>query len=203
MKNADHPVKATTKTEKLINIVIPIIVCAVGAMFIILPETLLIIALRVFGITAALLGTFIVLRFLYGSPVTSKLPSEAVAGAALMVVGIFTAINPEGVSNIVYTLVGAILFLDSFTKIIFAVKSRRIGVKSWIFTLVLAVINAAVALLLIIKPWDSAKIVAVILGASLVVEGLTNLFAAFGSFAWEKSTDDEAIEAEFTEKDEE
>ena len=70
---------------------------------------------------------------------------------------------------------------DGLYKVQIAVDAKRFGVSAWWLTLVLAVAAGTVGLALVFRPWDSARLLTILLGAALVAEGILNLCVAIST----------------------
>ena len=76
---------------------------------------------------------------------------------------------------------GAAALADGLFKIRIARDARRFGIASWRVILALAAVTGAVGLALVLRPWDSVRVLAALLGVSLLAEGILNLWVALST----------------------
>ena len=73
------------------------------------------------------------------------------------------------------------------------------GIQDWWLILVLAVITCGAGGLLVLRPWQGAKLLAQLLGVSLLCEGGLNLCVAVSTVKIIDHQHPDVIEAEYTE----
>ena len=89
--------------------------------------------------------------------------------------------SPAEVRDFLLTALGIAVLTDGLYKVQIAVDAKRFGVSAWWLTLVLAVAAGTVGLALVFRPWDSARLLTILLGAALVAEGILNLCVAIST----------------------
>lgn len=102
-------------------------------------------------------------------------------GILLIALGAAVLLKPEKVLDFLLTALGAAALADGLFKIRIARDAHRFGIASWWIILVLAAATGAVGLALVLRPWDSARILAALLGVSLLAEGILNLWVALST----------------------
>lgn len=65
--------------------------------------------------------------------------------------------------------------LDGVFKIQTALDARQFGLKAWWVVLVLAICSGGFGLLLIVNPFEGAVALMILLGVTMVVDGIQNL----------------------------
>ncbi len=80
--------------------------------------------------------------------------------------------------SVLYVIVGILALTDSVFKIQTAVQTKRYGVRRWWLIAFWAGVTGVLGLLLVLRPFDSAMVLMVLLGVTLVASGIENLFAA-------------------------
>lgn len=99
-------------------------------------------------------------------------------GLLLIALGALVLARPAGVLDFIFTALGIVVLTDGLYKVQIAVDARRFGISAWWLTLVLAIAAGAVGLALVFRPWDSARVLTILLGAALLAEGILNLCVA-------------------------
>ena len=93
-------------------------------------------------------------------------------GLLLMALGALVLARPGEVLDFLFIALGIAILTDGLFKVQIAMDSRQFG------TLLLAIITGVVGALLVFRPWDSARLLTALLGASLLAEGILNLCVA-------------------------
>ena len=74
--------------------------------------------------------------------------------------------------------IGIFMLFDGAFKLQTTIDAKRFGIKYWWLILTLAILTCACGFLLIFNPFDGIRIIAIMLGISLVVDGIQNLCVA-------------------------
>lgn len=77
--------------------------------------------------------------------------------------------------------------------------SKRFGIAAWWLILLLAVLTGFVGLLLVFRPVESAHVLTMLLGVSLLAEGILNLCVVVSTVKIVKHQRPDVIESEFRE----
>lgn len=163
------------KAAKTGYILISCLLCLMGILFIVKPNfstsfigILCGIVLIVFGLVK-LIGYFS--RDLY----RLAFQYDLAFGILLIALGIMILAHPKSLMNFICITLGLSILADGLFKIQISVESRRFGIHNWWIILILAVITGIMGLLLMFHPSQSGYVLTMLLGVSLVVEGILNL----------------------------
>ena len=99
-------------------------------------------------------------------------------GLMLAVLGIIILRNPNQAIAFLCLMLGIATMADGMFKLQSALEARKFGLKSWPLILVLAVGAGAVGILLTLHPMQSARLLTVLLGIGMILEGVLNLSTA-------------------------
>lgn len=99
-------------------------------------------------------------------------------GLLLIALGVLVLLRPAQVLDFIFTALGVAVLTDGLYKVQIAVDARRFGISTWWLTLILAIAAGAVGLALVFRPWDSVRLLTILLGAALLAEGVLNLCVA-------------------------
>ena len=102
-------------------------------------------------------------------------------GLLLIALGALVLLRPAEVRDFLLTALGIAILTDGLYKVQIAVDTKRFGVSVWWLTLVLAVVTGTVGLSLVFRPWDSTRLLTILLGTALVAEGILNLCVAIST----------------------
>ena len=164
------------RIAKIGYMVMSVLFCAAGILFITLPKmsttlmgTCIGIAMIVFGIVK-LVGYFS--KDLFRLAFQFDLES----GILMIVLGVSVLFNPRNLMAFICVALGIAIFLDGLFKVRIAMDSRRFGIKNWWLILALAVVTGVIGVALIFDSVVGAEMLSILLGISLLFEGILNLY---------------------------
>ena len=96
-------------------------------------------------------------------------------GILLMALGIILVIRTDMLIHLVCILMGVCVLADALLKIQTAVDARVFGIRWWWLILTAAILAGIVGFILIFRPSKSTAMIMVLLGISLLAEGILNL----------------------------
>lgn len=96
-------------------------------------------------------------------------------GILLIALGIIMILNPRSLMNFICITLGLSFFADGLFKVQIALDSKKFGIDEWWLILALAVITAAFGVILVICPDESSRVLTVLLGISMMGEGVLNI----------------------------
>ena len=110
-------------------------------------------------------------------------------------------IDTNNVLNIICIVVGIYILLDGLLKIQIAIDSKRFGLSKWWLIMTAAIVTGIVGLMLIIRPDEGVRFATVLLGISLIFEGILNLVTALTAVKIMRSSQssDDIIDIEINE----
>ncbi len=190
---------APMKIAKIGYIIMSLLFCIVGAVFIISPE----ISTFIIGVAvgAALLVFGMVKLIGYFSKDLFRLAFQydLEFGIFLLILGIIVLINPKNLMNFICIALGIAILLDGLFKIRIALDSKKFGIGSWWAILVIAIITSAAGTALIFDSASGAGLLTVLLGIALLAEGILNLYTVISTVLIIKNQRPDVIEAEYVE----
>ena len=159
-------------------IVMSLVFCAAGVACIVNPGLSAAVIGRVLGVAMILFGAVKLVG--YCSRDLYRLAFQYDLGFGLLLIAL-VLLRPAEVRDFLLTALGIAVLTDGLYKVQIAVDAKRFGVSAWWLTLVLAVAAGTVGLALVFRPWDSARLLTILLGAALVAEGILNLCVAIST----------------------
>ncbi len=152
------------------------------------------------GIIAALfllIGILQLVDYVKQSKVEKMMSLSLILGILLSVVGIFLFINLESLANFITTLIGIAILIKSLFKLQFAFNIRDISDK-WFYNLIVGIVGIILGIVLLVNPFDSAKMFLRIVGIIFIIGSIVELVEICMVI---KTIDEhEAIELPFEEK---
>ena len=162
-------------------IVMSLVFCAAGVACIVNPGLSAAVIGRVLGVAMILFGAVKLVGYCSRDLYRLAFQYDLGFGLLLIALGVLVLLRPAEVRDFLLTALGVADLTDAQYKVQIAVDAKRFGVSAWWLTLVLAVAAGTVGLALVFRPWDSARLLTILLGAALVAEGILNLCVAIST----------------------
>ena len=166
---------APMRVAKIGYIIMSVLLCVFGVLLIADPD----ISLSVIGIVCgALFIVFGLVRLVgYFSKDLYRLAFQydLAFGLLMIALGIIMLLSPESLMNFICIALGLSIFADGLFKVQIAIDSKRFGLSTWWLILALAVITVVVGIVLVARPSDSSRVLIVLIGVSMLCEGLLDL----------------------------
>lgn len=159
-------------------IVMSLVFCGAGVLFIVKPELSAVAISRALGAAMILFGLIKLVGYFSKDLFRLAFQYDLGFGLLLIALGILVLAKPAGVLDFIFVALGIAILADGLFKVQIAVDSKRFGISTWWLTLVLAMVTGVVGLALVFRPWDSARLLTTLLGAALLAEGILNLCVA-------------------------
>ena len=189
------------RVAKIGYIVMSVVFCAVGLMFIIRSDVSAAFLGYLLGISMVVFGAIKIVGYFSKDLFRLAFQYDLEFGVILIVLGVIVLAKPLDVLNFVFIATGIATLADSLFRIRIAMDAKRFGIESWWMILAIAVATGAIGIILIVRPWESARILTALLGISLLSEGILNLCVAISTVKIVKNQYPDVIEAEFYEKE--
>ena len=124
-------------------------------------------------------------------------------GILLIALGIVTLARPNGAMSFLCIVFGIPVLADGLFKIQISLDAKRFGIGQWWLVLLLAALTCVIGLLLVIRPSDAARALMVLMGISLLLDGILNICVAWFCVKIVRNQRPDGIDEEYEElKDE-
>ncbi|MDE7041747.1 MAG: DUF308 domain-containing protein [Oscillospiraceae bacterium] len=180
-------------------VVMSIVFCVVGVLFIALPARSAVMIGRVLGAAMAAFGVVKLVGYFSRDLYRLAFQYDLEFGILLIALGVIVLLRTNGVMDFICIAAGVSILADGLFKIQIAIDARRFGIRDWWLILILAVVTGGVGLLLVFRPWESVQVLTVLLGAALLAEGVLNLCVALSTVKIVKNQRPDVIETEYFE----
>lgn len=191
---------APMKTAKIGYIVISVLLCALGILLIAVPE----FSISAVGvICGAILIVFGIVRLVgYFSKDLYRLAFQydLAFGIMMIALGVIMLWRPNSLMNFICITLGLSFFADGLFKIQIAIDSKRFGIREWWLILALAIITVIFGILLIAHPSESGRILTVLIGISMLCEGVLNIGTMITAVKIIKHQQPDVIEIDYYEE---
>ncbi|MBQ6165317.1 MAG: DUF308 domain-containing protein [Clostridia bacterium] len=192
---------APMRVAKIGYIVMSVVLCAVGLMFIIRSDVSAAFLGYLLGISMVVFSAIKIVGYFSKDLFRLAFQYDLEFGVILIVLGVIVLAKPLDVLNFVFIATGIATLADSMFKLRIATDARKFGIDAWWTIFAFAVLTGVIGILLVIRPWESARILTALLGISLLSEGILNLCVAISTVKIVKNQYPDVIEAEFYEKE--
>lgn len=179
-----------------------------GIAIVLYPEMSALTICWILGVLCIALGIYALIRYFKLGFSGVFFRFDLTLGIARIIIGVLLITHPTGAVSLLPIAAGIYLILSSVFDIQLAVELRRFGMGNWIISLLLGVAGAVLAFLLFADPFKGAAALMVLLGVSLIVNSLQELYLLFSISRTIKSgklrsfdPNAEIIDAEWTDVD--
>ena len=169
---------APMRAAKAGYIAMSLVLCATGVACIAKPGLSAAVIGRVLGAAMVLFGAVKLVGYCSRDLYRLAFQYDLGFGLLLIALGALVLCRPAEVLDFLFTAMGVTVLADGLYKVQIAVDAKRFGLDAWWLTPALAVAAGAVALALVFRPWDSVRLLTILLGAALLAEGILNLCVA-------------------------
>lgn len=120
-------------------------------------------------------------------------------GILLIILGLIVLVKSENVMNFVSIALGIAILADGLFKVQISMDSKRFGIRTWWLVLAFAVLTVFAGLLLVFRPVESTRILTILLGISLLAEGILNLCVVVSTVKIVRHQRPDSVEIEWEE----
>lgn len=166
---------APMRTAKIGYIIISAALCLLGAMLIAVPDFSAALLGVICGIILTLFGAVKLIGYFSKDLYRLAFQYDLIFGIVLIAVGVVILVRPESVLNFICIALGLTILADGISKIRISLESKSFGIREWWLILVSAVLTSAMGLVLMFRPAQSVRVMMIILGVTLLLEGILNL----------------------------
>ena len=187
------------RIAKIGYIVMSVMFCIAGALFIALPDISITMIGISMGIAMIVFGIVKLVGYFSRDLFRLAFQFDLELGILLLVLGLIVLIRPDDLMTFICIALGISILTDGLFKIQIALDSKRFGIKSWWVILALAVVTGTIGVFLIFRSAKSAQFLTVLLGVSILAEGILNLYTVISTVLIIKHQQPDVIEIEYSE----
>ena len=198
-ENADIRMRSVTpmRIAKIGYIALSIVFCIVGVLLVAWSDIGTQVLSLALGIAMIVFGGIKIVGYFSKDLFRLAFQFDIELGIISAVLGIIVLLNPFGTITFIFIAMGIAILADALFKIRIAIDAERFGISAWWMILSLAFLTAIAGVLLVFRPWESANILTVLLGISLLAEGVLNLCVAVSTVKIVKHQYPDVIDADY------
>ncbi len=189
------------RIAKIGYIVMSVLFCLAGVLFIAMPEISAKIIGICIGISMILFGTVRLIGYFSKDLYRLAFQFDLEFGILMMILGVTVLFNPENLMAFICVAIGISILLDGLFKIRIALDSKQFGIKSWWLILALAIVTGVIGVFLIFDSATGSELMTVILGLTLLSEGILNLSTVISTVLIVKNQAPDIIETDIIDID--
>lgn len=154
--------------------------CTVGFLLLLHPEISAVVICKGIGILLAVCGAFKICGYLSQDLYRLAFQFDLAGGILAVIMGILMLFRSDGILRFLNLVLGIVVLIDGLLKIQTALDARRFGLERWWLIGMAALLASILGFLIMIDPFGGAGIAGamMLLGATLFMEGLLNLYVA-------------------------
>lgn len=148
---------------------------ALGITLIAVPDFSLSALCRIGGGLMILFGCVKIIGYISKDLYRLAFQYDLAFGILLISMGVILILRTGTMVHIICGLLGLYILADALLKVQIAIDSRSFGIAQWWVILCAAIVTSIVGFLLILRPYESARVAMILLGVCLLSEGVLNL----------------------------
>ena len=153
---------APMRVAKIGYIVLSALICVLGVLMMVMPEQSLSSLVKIFGISMMAFGVIKLVGYFSKDLYRLAFQYDLQFGILVLVLGLIVTVKPNNALNF----------------LCIALDSKKFGISTWWLIMLLAVGAGMVGLIMVFRPTESLRVMTILLGLSLLTEGLLNLIVA-------------------------
>ena len=189
------------RIAKIGYIIMSVLFCLAGVLFIAMPEISTKIIGICIGISMILFGIVRLIGYFSKDLYRLAFQFDLEFGILMMILGVIVLFNPENLMAFICVVIGISILLDGLFKIRIALDSKQFGIKSWWLILALAIVTGVIGVFLIFDSATGSELMTVILGLTLLSEGILNLSTVISTVLIVKNQAPDIIETDIIDID--
>ena len=189
------------RIAKIGYIVMSVLFCLAGVLFIAMPEISTKIIGICIGISMILFGIVRLIGYFSKDLYRLAFQFDLEFGILMMILGVIVLFNPENLMAFICVAIGISILLDGLFKIRIAFDSKQFGIKSWWLILALAIVTGVIGVFLIFDSATGSELMTVILGLTLLSEGVLNLSTVISTVLIVKNQAPDIVETDIIDID--
>ena len=207
-KKAEDP-KVNEKTEKPVRKKLKptaafygLICVIIGIIDLVNPEKMLNIIAYALGISAIICGLVFIIVYVARDVKYNLNNNDFLSGLIAVVVGIVILIKWQQFMELVPIVLGVLIIVSGCIKLQDAIDLKKLDHPAFLMMLVVAIVFIIFGSILVANPFKSEIILMRIIGVSLIIAGMTDLFTSVFFDGIRKSYQPEVIETSYEEAEE-
>ena len=177
------------------------LICVIlGIIDLINPEKMLSIIAYAIGISAIVCGIVFVIRYMVRDVRYNMGNNDFLSGIVAAVIGVIILIKWQELMALVPTILGVFIIVSGCIKLQDCIDLKKLGNSSYAVMLVMALVFIIFGAVLVANPFESEVLLLRLIGVSLIISGMTDIFASIFFDSIRKDYMLQDIETTYTEE---
>ena len=168
----------TLKIARNGYIVIAVVFCALGIFLMAVPEKAVKIICVLAGILFLADGIIKIIGYFSRDFYCLAFQFDLAFGVLLAAVGVIIIMRRDVVVNLIFGIFGILILADALFKIQISIDAKKFGLNLWWRILAVAILTGVLGFLLLMRPFEAAEVMMILVGVALLFEGILNLCVA-------------------------
>lgn len=190
---------APMRIAKIGYMVMSVVFCVVGILFIAKPDISITIIGISMGIAMIVFGIVKLVGYFSRDLFRLAFQFDLELGILLIVLGAIVLIRPDNLMTFICIVLGISILTDGLFKVQIALDSKKFGIRGWWVIFALAIATGIIGVLLVFRSANSTQFLTILFGASLLAEGILNLYTVISTVLIIKNQQPDVIEIEYSE----
>ncbi len=156
-------------------IILSTLLCVLGIVLIADPGFSISLLCWIGGILLILFGCVKIVGYVSKDLYRLAFQFDLAFGILLIALGTILILRTDAMVHIICILLGICILADALLKIQISIDAKAFGITQWWMILAVAVVTGVIGFLLVFRPFESIQIVMILLGMSLLAEGILNM----------------------------
>ena len=163
------------KAAKIGYVMISVLLCVMGVVLIAVPDFSVTLLCKLGGGIMMLFGLVKIIGYCSKDLYRLAFQFDLAFGILFMALGIILIIRTDVMVNLICIVMGICVLADALLKIQISIDSKTFGIQKWWLILAMAILTGVAGFLLVFRPSESIQVIVILLGISLITEGVLNL----------------------------
>ena len=192
LKKDNNPADGTAAFYGLICVII-------GVIDLVNPEKMLNIIAYAIGISAIVCGIIFVIMYMVRDVRYNINNNDFLSGIVAAVIGVMILIKWQELMALVPMILGVFIIVSGCIKLQDCIDLKKLGNSAYPVMLILALIFIIFGAILVANPFESEVLLMRLIGVSLIISGMTDIFASIFFDSIKKNYIQEDIQTTYTE----
>lgn len=192
---------APMRAAKISYIVVSALLCVFGILLIVFPDFSVSLLGTIFGVLLILFGGAKLFGYFSRDLFRLTFQYDLAFGILMIALGCVLLAHPAGLFSFLCVAYGVSVLADGLFKLQTAVDAKRFGLHRWWLIFVLSLVSCAFGLALLFRPGEGSRVLCVLLGLSLLSEGILNISTAVTAMKIVRNQRPDVIEGDFISKE--
>lgn len=159
-------------------IIMSVLFCILGAYLILFPDCSATVFCILVGVLLILSGIIKIIGYFSKDFYCLAFQFDLAFGILMIAIGAIIIIRSKLMVNLIFAVFGVMILADGLFKIQMSIDAKRFGLGLWWRILAVAVLTGIFGAALLVRPFEGARLMMILVGSTILLEGILNLCVA-------------------------